>query len=98
MQAVIENIALKQQIFLDIEKYCSPSCVLSTNTSTIDLNLVGAKTRSQDRILGAHFFRFALLIPMNNFTSFLCQPFVVRRLPPEVSYHVRQSGPCHATT
>lgn len=54
---MIENIELKQSIFADLEKHCRADCILSTNTSTIDLNLVGAKTKSQDRIIGAHFFR-----------------------------------------
>ena len=56
-QAVIENIELKQKIFADLEKSCRKDCILATNTSTIDLNLVGSKTRSQDRLIGAHFFR-----------------------------------------
>ncbi|URD90228.1 fatty acid beta-oxidation multifunctional protein [Musa troglodytarum] len=62
--AVIENVSLKQQIFADLEKCCSPSCVLATNTSTIDLNLVGEKTNSRDRIVGAHFFSPAHVMPL----------------------------------
>ena len=57
LQAVVENVPLKQKIFSEIEKVCPPHCILATNTSTIDLNLVGEKTRSIDRIIGAHFFR-----------------------------------------
>ncbi|KAL3690855.1 hypothetical protein R1sor_004506 [Riccia sorocarpa] len=64
IEAVIENIGLKQQIFADLEKACSPTCVLSTNTSTIDLNLVGEKTKSQDRLIGAHFFSPAHIMPL----------------------------------
>ena len=60
-QAVIENISLKQQIFSDLEKYCPPHCILASNTSTIDLNLIGEKTKTQDRIVGAHFFRWYLV-------------------------------------
>lgn len=56
-QAAIEDIPLKQQIFSDLEKYCQPHCILATNTSTVDLKLVGARTSAQDRIVGAHFFR-----------------------------------------
>ncbi|GAB4851302.1 hypothetical protein Ancab_030598 [Ancistrocladus abbreviatus] len=55
IEAVIENVSLKQQIFSDLERYCPPHCILASNTSTIDLNLVGEKTQSQDRIVGAHF-------------------------------------------
>ncbi|GJT75313.1 peroxisomal fatty acid beta-oxidation multifunctional protein AIM1-like protein [Tanacetum coccineum] len=43
IEAVIENVHLKQTIFSEIEKVCPPHCILATNTSTIDLNLVGEK-------------------------------------------------------
>ncbi|CAL4950154.1 unnamed protein product [Urochloa decumbens] len=64
IEAVIENVKLKQQIFSDLEKYCPSHCVLATNTSTIDLNLIGEKTKSQDRIVGAHFFSPAHVMPL----------------------------------
>nr|CAD1840063.1 unnamed protein product [Ananas comosus var. bracteatus] len=64
IEAVIENVSLKQQIFADLERYCPPACILATNTSTIDLNLVGEKTTSQDRIVGAHFFSPAHIMPL----------------------------------
>ncbi|XP_051152677.1 glyoxysomal fatty acid beta-oxidation multifunctional protein MFP-a [Andrographis paniculata] len=64
IEAVIENVSLKQQIFSDLEKFCPSHCILATNTSTIDLNLIGEKTRSQDRIIGAHFFSPAHVMPL----------------------------------
>uniref|UniRef100_A0A2N9H7A0 Uncharacterized protein n=1 Tax=Fagus sylvatica TaxID=28930 RepID=A0A2N9H7A0_FAGSY len=64
IEAVIENVSLKQQIFSDLEKYCPPHCILASNTSTIDLNLIGEKTKSQDRIAGAHFFSPAHIMPL----------------------------------
>ncbi|KAK9146967.1 hypothetical protein Sjap_006870 [Stephania japonica] len=64
IEAVIENVSLKQQIFADLEKYCPPHCILASNTSTIDLNLIGEKTRSHDRIIGAHFFSPAHIMPL----------------------------------
>ncbi|KAJ7980289.1 Glyoxysomal fatty acid beta-oxidation multifunctional protein mfp-a [Quillaja saponaria] len=64
IEAVIENVSLKQQIFADLERYCPPHCILASNTSTIDLNLIGEKTRSQDRIVGAHFFSPAHVMPL----------------------------------
>ena len=66
LQAALEDITLKQNIFQDLEKFCSPSCILATNTSTIDLDLVGEKTRSQGRIIGAHFFRYHFPLPFVN--------------------------------
>uniref|UniRef100_A0A453NDG4 Uncharacterized protein n=1 Tax=Aegilops tauschii subsp. strangulata TaxID=200361 RepID=A0A453NDG4_AEGTS len=64
IEAVIEKVPLKQSIFADIEKICPPHCILATNTSTIDLNIVGEKTNSQDRIIGAHFFSPAHIMPL----------------------------------
>eukprot|EP00195_Chlamydomonas_chlamydogama_P011374 CAMPEP_0202900968 /NCGR_PEP_ID=MMETSP1392-20130828/12462_1 /ASSEMBLY_ACC=CAM_ASM_000868 /TAXON_ID=225041 /ORGANISM="Chlamydomonas chlamydogama, Strain SAG 11-48b" /LENGTH=718 /DNA_ID=CAMNT_0049587441 /DNA_START=176 /DNA_END=2332 /DNA_ORIENTATION=+ len=64
IEAVIEDIPLKQRIFADLERECRPDCILSTNTSTIDINLVGAKTGAAQRIVGAHFFSPAHVMPL----------------------------------
>lgn len=64
IEAVIEKVPLKQTIFSEIEKACPPHCILATNTSTIDLNIVGENTSSQDRIVGAHFFSPAHVMPL----------------------------------
>ncbi|XP_059286145.1 peroxisomal fatty acid beta-oxidation multifunctional protein AIM1-like [Lycium ferocissimum] len=64
IEAVIENVSLKQKIFSEIEKVCPPHCILATNTSTIDLNIIGENTISKDRIIGAHFFSPAHIMPL----------------------------------
>ncbi|XP_022729466.1 peroxisomal fatty acid beta-oxidation multifunctional protein AIM1-like [Durio zibethinus] len=64
IEAVIENVPLKQKIYSEIEKACPPHCILATNTSTIDLNLIGEKIKSQDRVIGAHFFSPAHVMPL----------------------------------
>ncbi|CAF2107524.1 hypothetical protein Bca4012_093645 [Brassica carinata] len=64
IEAVIENIQLKQKIFKEIEEVCPPHCILASNTSTIDLNVIGEKTNSKDRIVGAHFFSPAHLMTL----------------------------------
>ena len=56
IEAVIENLDLKQKIFADLERSCRSDCILSTNTSTIDITKVASKMRNPERILGAHFF------------------------------------------
>lgn len=57
LQAVLEDVTLKQKVFADLEKYCPQHCVFASNTSSINLDRIGEKTKSQNRILGAHFFR-----------------------------------------
>lgn len=66
IEAVIEDIPLKQRIFADLVRECRPDCILSTNTSTIDINLVGRNVprEAKARILGAHFFSPAHVMPL----------------------------------
>jgi len=64
IEAVIENIQLKQTIFAELERVCKKDCILATNTSTIDIDVVGQKTQAQDRILGLHFFSPAHVMPL----------------------------------
>ena len=64
IEAAVENIPIKQQIFSDLEKACSAECILSSNTSTIDISLIGKKTSAAERIVGAHFFSPAHIMPL----------------------------------
>lgn len=71
IEAVVENVQLKQQIFAELEQHCPSHCILATNTSTIDLNLIGEKTNSQDRIVGTHFFAPAHIMSL---LEIVCTP------------------------
>ena len=48
----------------DLEKACRPDAILSSNTSTIDIELIGARTGAGDRMVGAHFFSPAHVMPL----------------------------------
>eukprot|EP00899_Mesostigma_viride_P016309 jgi/Mesvir1/2467/Mv09996-RA.2 len=64
IEAAIEDIPLKQALFRDLEAACPPHCILATNTSTIDIEVVGKLTKAQPRIIGAHFFSPAHIMPL----------------------------------
>ena len=64
VEAVIEKLSLKQSIFQELEKQCPPHAILSTNTSTIDIEQIGALTKCQDRIIGLHYFSPAHVMPL----------------------------------
>ncbi|XP_042381148.1 peroxisomal fatty acid beta-oxidation multifunctional protein MFP2-like isoform X1 [Zingiber officinale] len=64
IETVLEDLTSKQQVYADLQKYCSSDCILATNTSTFDLNLIGERTEAQDRIVGAHFFSPAYETPL----------------------------------
>lgn len=61
-QAVSENTYLKQKIFAELERYCPPHCILASSSSMINLNLIGERTKSQNRIVGTHFFRYLCFV------------------------------------
>lgn len=64
IEAAIEKVDLKQAIFADLERACRPDCILASNTSTIDLNLISQRTSAADRVIGAHFFSPAHIMPL----------------------------------
>ena len=64
IEAVIENIELKQQVFAELEKATRDDCILASNTSTIDIELIGKSTGAAERIVGTHFFSPAHVMPL----------------------------------
>jgi len=66
IEAVIENLDLKQKIFADLEASCRPDCILSTNTSTIDITKVAAKMKNPERIVGKGLHSFPSELNMSS--------------------------------
>lgn len=67
IEAVLENPKLKQQVFTELEAVCRPDCILATNTSTINIDLIGMgapKANAEGRVIGAHFFSPAHKMPL----------------------------------
>ena len=64
VEAVWEDLALKQEIFAKLEAVVSPSCILATNTSTLNINALAASTSHPGRVVGMHFFSPAHVMPL----------------------------------
>ena len=56
IEAVFEDLELKQNLFSRIEVSCPPSALLASNTSTLSLAKIMAKVHGKERVLGMHFF------------------------------------------
>jgi len=56
VEAVFENLAVKQQVFREIDVVAKPGCVLATNTSSLDIDRIAAATARPDMVIGLHFF------------------------------------------
>ncbi|WP_411700158.1 3-hydroxyacyl-CoA dehydrogenase NAD-binding domain-containing protein [Conyzicola sp.] len=64
IEAIFEELAAKQDVFEEIEKYVSPETVLATNTSSLSVEQIGAKLRSPERLVGFHFFNPVAVMPL----------------------------------
>jgi 3-hydroxyacyl-CoA dehydrogenase len=56
VEAVFEGMALKKQVFGEIDKIAKPDCVLASNTSTLDIDEIASATGRPQMVIGHHFF------------------------------------------
>lgn len=56
IEAAFEEMGVKQQIFSAIDGIVRPDCILASNTSTLDLDVIAAFTSDPSRVVGLHFF------------------------------------------
>ena len=56
IEAVFEDIGVKQEVFSALDALCKPEAILASNTSTLDLDVIAGFTRRPDRVIGTHFF------------------------------------------
>ncbi len=56
VEAVVENINLKREVFSTLDKVCAADAVLASNTSSLSITEIAAFTTKPSRVLGLHFF------------------------------------------
>jgi 3-hydroxyacyl-CoA dehydrogenase len=56
IEAVFENMAIKEEVFRKLDSVCRPGTILATNTSTLDIDRIAAATERQEDVIGLHFF------------------------------------------
>lgn len=56
IEAVYENLELKQKIFRALDEVLKPGAILASNTSALDIDAIAAVTRRPESVLGLHFF------------------------------------------
>ncbi len=64
VEAVLEDLALKQKLFGEIEKHVRPDTILASNTSVIPITKIMAGLRRRDRALGTHWWNPPYLVPL----------------------------------
>ena len=64
IEAIIEQLDIKQKVFTELEHYVSDACVLASNTSSLSISSIAAACKLPGRVFGIHFFNPAALMPL----------------------------------
>ncbi|MFP1602290.1 3-hydroxyacyl-CoA dehydrogenase NAD-binding domain-containing protein [Microbacterium sp. 2216-1] len=64
IEAVFEEVGVKQQVFGEIEKIVAEDAILATNTSSLSVEEIGAKLANPERLVGFHFFNPVAVMPL----------------------------------
>ncbi|MFG3053719.1 3-hydroxyacyl-CoA dehydrogenase NAD-binding domain-containing protein [Kitasatospora sp. NPDC048239] len=64
IEAVFEEMGVKQNVFADLENVVSPTCVLATNTSSLSVSEMASKLKHPERVVGFHFFNPVAILPL----------------------------------
>lgn len=56
IEAIIENMELKQKVYKELDKIIQPNAILASNTSSLSITELGITTKRSDKVIGMHFF------------------------------------------
>ena len=56
VEAAIENMKIKKEIFAELDKICKPETILASNTSSLSITEVASATNRPEKVIGMHFF------------------------------------------
>ena len=64
IEAIIENLEIKQNVFSELEGYVSEDCIIASNTSSLSIASIAASLKKPERCIGIHFFNPAPLMKL----------------------------------
>ncbi|MGH4119296.1 3-hydroxybutyryl-CoA dehydrogenase [Clostridium sp.] len=64
VEAAVENMEIKKQIFKELDSICKPEAILASNTSSLSITEVGTATNRPDKVIGMHFFNPAPMMKL----------------------------------
>ena len=64
IEAVFEQMQVKQQVFAEVEEVVSSKCILASNTSSLSITTMASKLRHPERVVGLHFFNPVAVLPL----------------------------------
>ena len=64
IEAVFEEMSVKQKVFAEVEAVVGPECVLATNTSSLSVSAMASGLAHPERVVGFHFFNPVAVLPL----------------------------------
>ena len=64
IETITEDLAMKQELFAELDRLCPAETMLCSNTSVMRITQIGAKAKRPERILGTHFYQPPFLVPL----------------------------------
>ena len=64
IEAVVEDLAVKQKLFSELENMVGNDCILASNTSSLSIASIASACKNPSRVIGIHFFNPAPLMPL----------------------------------
>lgn len=64
IEAIIENLDIKKQVFAKLDDICKEETILASNTSSLSIASIGSSVKNPGRLVGIHFFNPAPLMPL----------------------------------
>lgn len=64
IEAIVEDLAVKKQVFKSLSEHCGPEAILASNTSSLSIASIASAVEKPERFLGIHFFNPAPLMPL----------------------------------
>jgi 3-hydroxybutyryl-CoA dehydrogenase len=64
IEAIIENLDIKQKVFSELESYVADDCIIASNTSSLSIASIAASLKKPERCVGIHFFNPAPLMKL----------------------------------
>ena len=64
IEAVLEHLGAKQQLFAEVERLAPPGALLATNTSSLSISAIAAAVQDPSRVIGVHFFNPVHAMPL----------------------------------
>jgi len=64
IEAIVEDFAVKQRLFQELDRLCPPATILASNTSSISITKIAASVERRDKVIGLHFFNPPLVMQL----------------------------------